>query len=528
MTTSQSIAPPNDAMKIADFFDQAARRHGARPCLQTDSLMLDYRTVQLRSNAFSRELVRRGLAGARIAIVCPNDPLAVIALLGLSRAGCIWVPIGIGDPVHAIAANVTRTESPLLLFHSRYAAVAAAVRCELPETVCVCIDAQLAGFEFFEAWCSGDDSALVLMPRASDELADVSFTGGSTGVPKCLVATHRVYETMIGTMLLAFRPAPQARFLVVTPFIHAAGAVALAFLAVGACVVFSGGTKSGDVLTAIERHGVTHVFLPPTLIYALLADDSLPQRNLSGLSAIIYGASPIAPEKLRAAIAAFGTEFHQCYGQSEAAMICTHLSPEDHRAAMTPEGAHLLSSAGRPTPLMRVEIMNDAGDLLGKNDVGEIVVRGGLVIPGYLNDPEATSSVQAHGWHHTGDVGFKNADDYLFIVDRKKDMIVSGGVNVYPAPVERVILGNPDVAACAVVGVPDDRWGEAVTAVVEIRPGASIAAVELAELVKQELGSVHAPKTVHFWERLPRTSVGKIDKPAIRAHFWAGRSRSVS
>jgi acyl-CoA synthetase (AMP-forming)/AMP-acid ligase II len=520
-------ARPDDALTIADFFDRGVRISAQQLCLVSDTYQATFAQVRQQSESVAAQLLARGLAYARIAVLSPNDPLAVVALLGLSRVGGVWITIGVTDPADKIVAMIARTQARLVFFHSSCQATIQLLSKLQPEVQVVCLDAPLAGVECFADWLKKPAGSLTSTPTRPEDLADICFTGGSTGAPKMLQATQRIYETMIATMLLSFQPRQMDRFLVVTPFIHAAGAAALPFLTSGATVFFSSGTHSVDILDAIERHAITHVFLPPTLIYALLNDPTTRKQRLVSLRGIIYGASPISEEKLREAMELFGPIFHQCYGQSEAAMICAYLSPDDHAAALDGSAPQLLRAAGRPTPLMRVEIMNDAGELLPAGERGEIVVRGGLVIPGYLDDAAATAAAQAYGWHHTGDIGVFDDAGYLYVVDRKKDMIISGGINIYPSEIEQVIMEDPAVALCAVIGVPDEKWGEAVTAIVECKAGQQVDSARLIERCRQRLGRIKAPKSVHLWPQLPRTPLGKLDKPAIRAQFWAGRSRNV-
>jgi len=223
----------------------------------------------------------------------------------------------------------------------------------------------------------------------------------------------------------------------------------------------------------------------------------------------------------------FGPVLTQTYGQAEACMICTFLSPEDHVAALETNKRHRLASCGRISPLVRLETMDDQGRVLPRGERGEIVVRGALVMKGYYNNPQATEEASAFGWHHTGDIGVIDEDGFVYIVDRKKDMIISGGFNVFPSEVEQVLWGHPAVQDCAVIGVPDDKWGEAVKAVVELKPGTTASAEELIALARDKLGGVKAPKSVDFIAALPRSPVGKVLKKTLREPYWAGRERKI-
>jgi acyl-CoA synthetase (AMP-forming)/AMP-acid ligase II len=235
----------------------------------------------------------------------------------------------------------------------------------------------------------------------------------------------------------------------------------------------------------------------------------------------------MSSNKLKEAIAIFGSVMAQTYGQAESPMLCTFLSPQDHDVVGNPSLERRLQSCGRPTVFTPVEIMDDEGNLLGPEQAGEIVTRGNLVMKGYYNNPEATEQASTFGWHHTGDVGLKDADGFVYIVDRKRDMIISGGFNLYPSEIEQVIWSHPSVQDCAVIGVPDEKWGEAVKAVVELKTGESVSPDEIMAFCRERLGGMKTPKTVEVWAQLPRSAVGKVLKKDIREPFWVGQTRRV-
>jgi fatty-acyl-CoA synthase len=281
--------------------------------------------------------------------------------------------------------------------------------------------------------------------------------------------------------------------------------------------------EPGAVLTAIERHRITSVMLVPSMIYALLDHPRFDDTDLSSLGTIFYGASPMSPTRLQEAIRRFGPILFQFYGQTECPQTLCVLRQEEH----LDDDLSRLSTCGRPVPWARVALLDDDGQEVPRGEPGEICVQGPLVMKGYWNRPEETAAAFAHGWLHTGDVAREDADGFLTIVDRKKDMIVSGGFNVFPREVEDVIGSHPAVAAVGVVGVPDEKWGEAVKAVVVRRPGATVDAEELVALVKEKKGSHHAPKSVDFVDAIPTTAVGKPDKRALRARYWSDADRLV-
>ncbi|MGB7150325.1 MAG: AMP-binding protein, partial [Terriglobales bacterium] len=284
---------------------------------------------------------------------------------------------------------------------------------------------------------------------------------------------------------------------------------------------------AAEVLRAIEQYRVTHLFLPPTAFYALLAHPDVGKYDYSSLRVFLLAGSPVSPDKLKQGVEVFGSCMCQSYGQTEAPMLLTFLDAMTVAAAAAGDHPERLRSCGRATASVRVAIMDEAGNILLPHQRGEIVARGTLVAAGYHNLPEATAEIRAHGWHHTGDIGYIDDDGYVYIVDRKKDMIISGGFNVYCTEVEAGIMALPQVQECAVIGVPDDKWGEAVKAIVVLNKIGSISQGDVIAYCKMKLGGVKSPKSVEFVAEIPKTPAGKVDRKAIRRQYWVAADREV-
>ncbi|MGH3152829.1 MAG: AMP-binding protein, partial [Streptosporangiaceae bacterium] len=334
----------------------------------------------------------------------------------------------------------------------------------------------------------------------------------------------RNIETMSALTLMSYPFGPRPRYLALAPLTHAAGVLCFPVMTLGGEIVIMPKPDLADFLDLIEKREITHTFLPPTLIYMLLDHPSLAVTDLTSLRCLWYGAAPMSVSRLEEALDRIGPVMGQLFGQSEAPMMISTLAPAEH---FRPDGSlatERLSSAGRPTPLTTVAVMDDEGHLLGAGERGEIVIRGSLVMAGYYKNPEASADAARYGWHHTGDIGYLDAGSYLFIVDRAKDMIITGGFNVYSAEVEQVLLAHPAVQDCAVIGLPDEKWGERVTAVLQLRPGHAVTADDVRSFVKDRLGSVKAPKQVEVWADLPRSKVGKVLKPEIKAQLRSDRA----
>jgi fatty-acyl-CoA synthase len=277
----------------------------------------------------------------------------------------------------------------------------------------------------------------------------------------------------------------------------------------------------------VEQHRITCCMLVPVMLYAMQGHPRYKTADMSSMETIIYGASPVSPAKLAEAIEHWGPIFFQFFGQTEAPMVITHLKKADHDLSR-PER---LASCGRPVPWMHVALLDDDNRPAGPGESGEICVRGPLVMDGYKDLPDETAEALSGGWLHTGDVGRFDDEGFLYIVDRTKDMVITGGFNVFPREVEDVISQHPAVNSVMVIGVPDPKWGEAVKAVVVLQPGrppSDDLTHELQDMVKRAKGSQQSPKSIDYVDTLPLTPVGKLDKKAMRARYWDTTARAVN
>ena len=374
--------------------------------------------------------------------------------------------------------------------------------------------------ESFEA------ETLAAVTLSPDHVVSVTYTGGTTGKPKGVVGTAQAMATMTQVQLAEWEWPESPKFLMCTPLSHAGAAFFVPTVMKGGSLFVLGKFDPAEVLRTIEEQRITATMLVPSMLYALMDHPDSHTRDLSSLETVYYGASAINPVRLQEAIDRFGPIFAQYYGQSEAPMVITYLARGDH-------DPQRLSSCGRPSAFLRTALLGEDGQPVAVGEPGEICVAGPLLAGGYWNLPEATAETFRDGWMHTGDIAREDEDGFWFIVDRTKDMIVTGGFNVFPREVEDVIAEHPSIAQVGVIGTPDEKWGEAVTAIVVLREGAardeaSIAAMttEIQQAVKERKGAVQAPKQVIVAESLPLTGLGKPDKKALRAQYWTGE-RSV-
>ena len=510
-------------MRLVDYLDKGASLGPDSPCLTTDGRTRSYAEVRELSSRVSAALAARGVRpGHRVAILSANDPTAFTCVFGISRAGAVWCPI---NPRNEAAENrelLALFGCTTLIFQERFAPLVAQIRGELPDlTTLVCLDGDVADALSWEDFLALGLGARDVDAPALDDLAMIVGTGGTTGRPKGVELTGTNLETMTAITLMSYPFDGRPTYLALAPLTHAAGVLCFPVLAMGGEIVVMRDPDIGRFLALVERHRVTHTFLPPTLIYMVLAHERLDDTDLSSLQCFWYGAAPMSAARLEEALRRIGPVMGQLFGQTEAPMMISTMSPGDHFRPDGTVATERLPSAGRPAPLVTVSIMDETGALVARREIGEIVVRSSLVMRGYHRDPQATAAASAFGWHHTGDIGYLDDGNFLFIVDRAKDMVITGGFNVYSTEVEQTIMQHPAVQDCAVIGLPDDKWGERLTAVLQLRTGATLDPSEIKSFVKQRLGSVKTPKQIEVWPDLPRSKVGKVLKNDLKAQLAA-------
>ncbi len=521
-------------MRNIDYFDKQARLHPERAVLITDQGEVSYRAMQDLSHRLAGAMLDAGLGHQEaVAIMSPNHPGVVTAMLSLWRAGAVWIPVNTRNALADNIAYLRYVRAGWLFYHSSQRDDAMVVKAEVPAIhTLVCIDAEDGEVPSLERFMRPEGSAPV--PDLGDptgngeDLVAIIATGGTTGPAKGVRVPNRSWGTMLETIgnIMAVDVPPV--FLATAPLTHAAGPFTMAGILMGATVVVLPGFDADKVMDTIERYKVTHTFLPPTAVYTMLAHPRVRETDYSSLRYFLLAGSAVSPEKLRQSVEVFGPCMCQSYGQTEFHLVATWLSPEVVAAAAAGAHPERLASCGQQTYSCRVELMDDDGNILPSGEVGEIVGRGGIVGAGYFELPEVSAETWAHGWHHTGDVGRRDEHGFYYIVDRMKDMIVTGGFNVFCTEVEAAVTELPGIHECAAIGVPDEKWGEAVTVLVVADPSSPPSAEAIIAHCKARIGSVKAPKHVHFREELARTPVGKFDKKAMRAEFWGGKDRAVN
>ena len=494
-----------------------------------DGRTTTYRELDIRASRVANGLGGLSLAkGDRVAFLGKNSDLYFELLLGSLKAGTVMTGINWRLAVPEIAYILNDSGAEVLFVTREFYETAATLKDECPRVrMIVAMDGGHAEWKGFEDWRDAQAAADPFLTITGDDDVIQLYTSGTTGHPKGVQLTDGNYLALFSAAAAAGWADYEAGEvnLTVMPVFHVAGVnMGLMSLAQGAVNVVQREVDLDMCLDLLQAHKVNNVFLVPAVILFLLLHPRTKTTDFGSLKRIFYGASPIAEDTLRQAQALFGCGFYQLYGMTETGGGGTCLGPEDH----APEKGKL-RSCGKPYPGFDIRIVDGDGRTLPAGEVGEIQIRCGAVMKGYWNKPEATAkTVSADGWLATGDAGFFDDDGYLFIHDRVKDMIVSGGENIYPAEVENALFGHPAVADAGVIGVPDEKWGEAVKAIVVLKPGQTVDAAELIAYARTRIAGYKVPKSIDFVASLPRNPSGKILRRELREPYWAGRDRRVN
>ena len=488
---------------------------------------MDYVTLDQRSNRLAHVL-RTGYAftkGERVALLVHNCMEVVEVMVGVSKAAMVYVGLNFRMTEPELVSVLGNAEPRMLITEPEFEAVA--LRLAAPRDIPVLVLAPGGSYEAALA-AAGDAFppwAYTAFPQ--DHFAIV-YTSGTTGLPKGILFDHAAAMQHGTVACLEYEITASTRYLIQIPHNSCVNITIVPTLLAGGAVGFaeSRGFSGPKLCETVERHQVTHTFLVPTMLATLLEQDpgDFPRR-LASITTLGYGSSPIPAERLRTLIAKYGPIFIQLYGMAEIASIGTLLRKQDHVHALT-DKPQLLASCGRPSFATTVRLVDPDGADVAAGETGEIIFGGPHTMQGYYREPERTGKALIEGWLHSGDVGRIDDAGYCYIVDRIKDLIIRGGYNLAPSEVEKVLYTHPAVLDAAVVGIPDDKWGEAVLAVVALKPGQSATADELLQLCRAStLSSIKQPERVDFIAEMPRNTIGKIDKKAVREPYWEGRHK---
>lgn len=507
---------------VPDLLVNALSQDPARPLLQLlNGPMLSVGDVRDAASQFIQALQSLGVGkGTRVGLLSANRPEVLHVANAVQIMAAIYVPMhplgGFADHLHV----VTDAEVEILIFDAeRYGERAAELAKHALNIRWLALGSSSSAESLSELAKKFTPTKLIAAQVDANDVMRLGYSGGTTGKPKALASVQRTGIVTVQIMMAEWEwPSlgkPGLRFLSCTPLSHAGAAMFLPTLLKGGTMLVLPGFDPVAVMQSIQDYRINCVLLVPTMIYALLDHPRFGEFDLSSLETIFYGASAISPPRLKEAIERIGPVFSQFYGQAEAPMAVTVLRKSEHDV----NDMRRLASCGRPVPWLHVELLDANNNPVPDGEPGEICVRGPLVMNGYRNNPELTAEAFAGDWLHSGDVAVRDPGGFLCIIDRTKDMIVTGGFNVYPREIEDILAEHPAIAQVAVIGVPHPKWGEAVKALIVLRAGQSVDAQELIDRVTQRKGAFQAPKFVEFIESIPLTAVGKPDKKVLRALF---------
>ncbi len=504
-----------------------------------DAMAVVYGDTRLAFRDFTARVARLGAAlraldmgvGDRVGMMSFNSHRFVEYMFGVWWGGGVVNPINIRWSPKEVAYSLDDCDTRTLLVDAAFAPMVAELRTLSTSlrTVIFCSDGPVPeGMLGYEALLE-KSAPCADAPHTADDLAAIMYTGGTTGRPKGVMLTQgNLYIDALGSIAGLPRTADKPAIVISTPLFHVAGCG----LSIQAMVRLAPQHvlpmfDEVAVLQAIETAHATEIFLVPTMIKRLIEHPRFAEFDLSSLELMLYGAAPIDVSLLEQAMRALPKAgFSQAYGMTELAPTVAVLKPRFHLPGA--DRGRLLRSTGTPLPMAEIRIVDSEGIEVPTGQVGEITARGPMVMRGYWNKPKETAEALRDGWMHTGDGGYVDANGFLFVVDRIKDMIVSGGENIYSAEVENAIAQIPQVLMSAVIGVPDDKWGESVHAVIVLRAGAVLDAEAVIAHCRKEIASYKAPRSVEFRDALPLSAAGKLQKFQLREPFWAGRSRRVN
>lgn len=491
---------------------------------------LTYLELNLRVNRLINAMAAKGIGkGDRVAILSKNR-LEYMEVYGLAeKGGIILVPLNWRLVARELKYMLADSGVKAMIVAPEYITTINSIRQELPDIkVYVSLESSVPGYELYEdvlAQGSPDEPAVEIDP---DDVSYIIYSSGTTGLPKGIMLTHGGQLNSAVNQLAEMRSGERSVHLAMMPLFHSGGkSSTLSHFYRGCTIVFMPEFDARKVLETIQREKVSVTQMVPSMVAFLLDHPDFAKYNISSLQTIFYVGSPMPLGLLKRGIQAFGPIFCQGYGLSESGPLSTFLSKEDHVTEGDPKVIERLKSCGKPALACDVRVVAENGKEVKPGEVGEILVKNQTLMKGYWNQPEKTASSLRNGWLYTGDMATVDNDGYIYIVDRKADLIISGGENIYPREIEEVLYTHPAVLEAAVIGVPDEKWGESVKAFISLKQGTTATEIEIIDFCKQYLASYKKPKLVEFLSELPKNPSGKIVKTVLRDKYWSDQERRV-
>ena len=523
----------SDITSIGDLIRFQAQERGDQTVFVFEGSDTSYRELHERSNQAANGLLTLGVkAGDRIAYMGKNTAAYFEILAAAAKIGAVMTPINWRLAAPEVAYIVNDSTAQILFVGAEFADVVRELRPPLNFVHTIFgVEGANGDIPDFVQWRDRFATTTPAIKCAAGDDAIQLYTSGTTGHPKGAIMTHGsvlIKRTLAEEAALHDwqRTVPGETSLLAMPCFHVSGTLfGMTTLRNGTTAIIVREYNPSQALDFIEQYGISKIFMVPAAIQIMLNHPRIAEIDFSRLKYITYGASPIPLDLMKRSMEVFGCGFVQMYGMTETSGTITTLNPEDHHV----NGSTRMRSVGKPLTGVEIKIINDNGDSVPTGEVGEIATRSAQNMKGYWNLAEATAAtIDANGWLRTGDAGYVDEDGYLFIHDRIKDMIISGGENVYPAEVENAVYSHPDVADVAVIGVPDEKWGESVKACVVLKEGAKLSESDIIAYARQSIAGYKCPKSIDFITALPRNPSGKILRRELRAPYWEGKSRAIN
>jgi long-chain acyl-CoA synthetase len=518
---------PQKMQTFKELLNRNAKEYPDKTALVFEDKRYTFKQVNQRINSLINALASMGVKkGDRVALLAYNCS-QYFEVFSVIKAGMVCVPLNYRSVARELVYLINNSEANTLILEKEFVNTILPIRNEIPGVNnFICLDAAVENMASYEQLLSSFPPDEPTEDVKTDDPSILFYTSGTTGRPKGAVHTHKSLLAEAAAVGQNFTPDDIA--LCVMPFFHVAGSAVYLFpaFASGATVVIHKKFEETPILETIEKEKVTYICLVPAMIIRLLEHPDLDKYDLSSLRTIVYTGAPMPFEMLKQGVKRFGKIFVQLLGQTETLNL-TILNKEDHNIEGSARETRRLESVGRPPKPGQVRIVDEKNKDVAVGEVGEIIARSDRIMKGYWKMPKETAETIKDGWLHTGDLGRMDEDGYIYIVDRRKDMIISGGENIYSREVEEVLYTHPAVQEAAVVGIPDEKWGESVKAVIVLRKGMTATEDEIINYCKERLASYKKPKSVEFWDRLPMTGSGKIMKNEIRDRYWKGYEKKV-
>ena len=520
-------------MNIGHTLTRSAQIFSDRPAIVYGKQVYTYMNFNHRANRLANALHRLGVAhGDHVAILMVNCPEMLEAMYACFKLGCAAVPINFRLHPKEFAFIIDHSEAKAVVVSAEFNEPLTEVRGLIKDARhLITLSGASGELLDYETLLAGESDKWNDVDVEPDDSAWIFYTSGTTGAPKGAMLTHRNLLAMIMGYYSDICPGFTAQDVILhaAPLSHGSGLWALPNIAKAAknVIIPSKSFKADETLALIQEHRVTNMFSVPTMMKGMMENPLVNQCDHSSLKSVCYGGGPMMVADIVKAIETFGPVLVNLYGQGESPMTISSLPQWEHVLDGSEEQMKRLASAGFPRTNVEVKIFDEEDREVPVGDVGEIVTRSDVVMKGYWRNPEATAKTLRNGWLHTGDVGRMDENGYVFLMDRSKDMIVSGGENIYPREVEEVLARHPAVREVVVIGVPDPQWGEAIKAVVSLREGTSVTADELIAFSKDNIASYKKPKSVDFVDELPKSNYGKLLKRELRAKYWQDTERKI-